>query len=135
MPGPEDLFAGFPDSLAVFRAVADAVADIGEVSTTTSRSQVSFRRRRGFAYVRMRTAPERTDIDIPHLLSSALRPGDLVSLYAPGDHGILLIESSSDEVTAHVARMKQVLADAGHQVTTGVAEFPRDGRSPEALTA
>jgi len=54
MPGPEDLFAGFPETLAVFRAVEAVVGEIDEAHDTTvatSRSQVAFKRRTGFAYV------------------------------------------------------------------------------------
>lgn len=48
--GPEDLFEGFPASLAVCHEVERAVSGLGGVSTRTTRSQVAFRRRRGFAY-------------------------------------------------------------------------------------
>lgn len=48
---PADLFAGFPDSRAVYDAVARAVADLGEATVRVTKSQVAFRRRRGFAYV------------------------------------------------------------------------------------
>ena len=48
---PEDLFAGFPESLAIFRSVQRAVSTIGEASVAVTKSQVAFRRRKGFAYV------------------------------------------------------------------------------------
>jgi hypothetical protein len=48
---PEDVFAGHPDALALFEAVRDVVEALGPVETRVSRTQVAFRRRRGFAYV------------------------------------------------------------------------------------
>ena len=48
---PAELFAGSDDGLAVFHAVRAAVASLGPFTEQTSKSQVTFRRRRGFAYV------------------------------------------------------------------------------------
>lgn len=48
---PEDLFDGFPETLAVCREIQQVVSEIGEAVVSTTKSQVSFRRRRGFAYV------------------------------------------------------------------------------------
>ena len=53
-PAPADpaaFFADHPAALAVFEAVRDAIASIGQAEVRTSRSQVAFRRRRGFAYL------------------------------------------------------------------------------------
>lgn len=48
---PEELFRGHPVGLEVCRAVAAAAQTLGEFEERVSRSQVAFRRRRGFAYV------------------------------------------------------------------------------------
>jgi hypothetical protein len=48
---PKSLFEGSPDGLALYRAVEDAVAAIGEAGVRVTKSQVAFRRRKGFAYV------------------------------------------------------------------------------------
>ena len=51
---PEDLFSGRPEALAVVervRSVLDATSGIGPVEVRTTKSQVAFRRRRGFAYL------------------------------------------------------------------------------------
>lgn len=48
---PEELFGGFPATLAVARRVEEITAGLAGVSVRTSRSQVAYRRRRGFAYV------------------------------------------------------------------------------------
>jgi hypothetical protein len=44
-------FTGHPFALAVFESVRDLVASIGSAEIRTTRSQVAFRRRRGFAYL------------------------------------------------------------------------------------
>lgn len=48
---PEAFFDGHPLGLAAFRRVRDALAGIDGVAVRTSRSQVAFRRRHGFAYL------------------------------------------------------------------------------------
>ena len=48
---PVAFFEGHPLGLAVFELVRGALAGIEGISVRTSRSQVAFRRRRGFAYL------------------------------------------------------------------------------------
>jgi Domain of unknown function (DUF5655) len=51
---PEEFFADSDEALAVYRRVEELVARAGVPFTVrTSKSQVTFRRRRGFAYVWM----------------------------------------------------------------------------------
>lgn len=73
---PQRLFAGYPDSLRIFEAVKDAIEGIGEASVRASKSQVAFRRRRGFAYVWRPGQYVRSDV--PAVLSIAL-PHDVAS--------------------------------------------------------
>lgn len=49
----EDFFAGHTASYAAYQRVRGLIEEIGPVEVRTSRSQVSFRRRRGFAYLWM----------------------------------------------------------------------------------
>lgn len=49
---PEELFARRPEGLVIFRAVQDTTESIGEASVRVTKSQVAFRHRRGFAFVR-----------------------------------------------------------------------------------
>lgn len=67
---PEDLFHGFPEGLAICRAVQEAVHAIGEATVRVTKSQVTFGRRRGFAYV-WRPA-QYVNSDAPAVLSIAL---------------------------------------------------------------
>ncbi|HZW43881.1 MAG TPA: DUF5655 domain-containing protein [Dermatophilaceae bacterium] len=48
---PEEFFAGHDLALAVFEKVRSVVEQQGQVEIRTSKSQVAFRRRRGFAYL------------------------------------------------------------------------------------
>ena len=48
---PTSLFEGVPDGLALYLAVADVVAAVGEAEVRVTKSQIAFRRRKGFAYV------------------------------------------------------------------------------------
>jgi Domain of unknown function (DUF5655) len=47
----EDFFAGHPDALAVFEKVRAVLGRLGPVEVRTSKSQVAFRRKRGFAFL------------------------------------------------------------------------------------
>lgn len=48
---PEDLFAGHPLGVSVCKRVSSILEDIGDVEVRTTKSQVAFRRKRGFAYL------------------------------------------------------------------------------------
>ena len=52
-PTPEDFFAGHLSGLEKFEAVRSMIDGLGPCEVTTSKSQVAFRRRRGFAYLWM----------------------------------------------------------------------------------
>lgn len=72
---PEELFAGFPQGLAICRAVERAVSTLGDVTVRVTRSQVAFRRQRGFASVWR--PGQYVGSDVPAVLSIALpRPVD-----------------------------------------------------------
>ncbi|ADD42876.1 DUF5655 domain-containing protein [Stackebrandtia nassauensis] len=49
--GVEEFFDGSTEGLALYNAVAEAIAGIGAASVRVSKSQIAFRRGRGFAYV------------------------------------------------------------------------------------
>lgn len=67
---PEELFDGFPEGLAICNAAREAVSTVGEASMTVTKSQLTFRRRRGFAYVWR--PGQYVDSDVPAVLSIAL---------------------------------------------------------------
>ena len=47
----EELFAGYPDCLAICHRILKVLSALGEVSVAVSKSQVAFRRRKAFAFV------------------------------------------------------------------------------------
>ena len=51
VPRPEDLFEGFPTSLAIYQAVQQAVSGLGQSSCRVTKSQVAFKRRKSFAFL------------------------------------------------------------------------------------
>lgn len=75
--GIESFFEGCPEGLQLYRAVAGVVAQIGgEADVRVTKSQIAFRRRKGFAYV-WRPGQYVTS-DVPAVLSIAL-PQSVVS--------------------------------------------------------
>lgn len=73
---PEQLLDGHPDSLRIYSAVASMVTGIGETVIRVSRSQIAFRRRKGFAY--FWRPGQYVNNDVPAVVSIAL-PYELVS--------------------------------------------------------
>jgi hypothetical protein len=67
---PEDLFDGYPQTLAICHRVLQVVSSIGEAAVTTSKSQVAFRHHKSFAYVWR--PGQYVDSDVPAVLSIAL---------------------------------------------------------------
>lgn len=49
--GPEEYFAGHPLALTVFFRVHSVLEQLGPIDIRTTKSQVAFRRARGFAYL------------------------------------------------------------------------------------
>ena len=50
---PDRFFAGHPLGISAFRGVQEALSGFGDVQIRTSKSQLTFRRKRGFAYLWM----------------------------------------------------------------------------------
>ncbi|MDN3238565.1 DUF5655 domain-containing protein [Glycomyces tritici] len=67
---PEDYFGDDAEGLALYRAVAEAVEANGEAEVKVTKSQIAFRRRKGFAFV-WRPA-QYVNSDVPVVLSIAL---------------------------------------------------------------
>jgi Domain of unknown function (DUF5655) len=67
---PESFFRGSPDGLALFGAVQAAMESIGAFHVRVTKSQIAFRRRKGFAYL-WRPGQYVTS-EIPAVLSIAL---------------------------------------------------------------
>lgn len=67
---PAAFFAGSPEGLAIHARVAGITSALGGVEERVTRSQVAFRRRRGFAY--LWRPGQYVHSDVPAVLSVAL---------------------------------------------------------------
>ena len=67
------------------------------------------------------------------LVAGALRAGDLLAQYAPGDYEALLLDTDPARARAIVEDAARRVRAAGLAVHTAVAAYPGDGRSAEAL--
>ena len=66
----ESFFEGSPDALALYRTIEDVVAQIGEADVQVTKSQIAFRRRKGFAFVWR--PGQYVNSDVPAVLSISL---------------------------------------------------------------
>jgi DNA-binding NtrC family response regulator/pSer/pThr/pTyr-binding forkhead associated (FHA) protein len=73
--------------------------------------------------------------DIQSVLASALRDGDIVASYAPGELEILLLDAQPDEARQVLYRLETTLQERGIEARVGAAWFPRDGRDASGLLA
>jgi DNA-binding NtrC family response regulator len=88
------------------------------------------RRSRPFAVVRV-SAPAARATD----LLAGLRPGDVAATYGAGEYELLLLECPADEAAATVEALRARLAPPCAALRLGLASYPRDGRSGDALLA
>lgn len=73
---PEGFFDGSPVGLRLYAAVEQAVRDIGEASVHVTKSQIAFRRSKGFLY--LWRPGQYVKSDVPAVLSVVL-PHELIS--------------------------------------------------------
>jgi two-component system, NtrC family, response regulator AtoC len=66
-------------------------------------------------------------------LAEALRATDVAGLYGPSEYELLLPGAGADEAARSFARIQGSMLSRAMPVTCGVALFPRDGRTAEAL--
>ena len=85
------------------------------------------------AVVRIQIAGEEPAGAGGELGSGALRPGDLLALYAPGDYEALLVDTDPERARTIAEDAARRVRAAGFAVRTSVATYPADGRSAEAL--
>ncbi|HEX8952592.1 MAG TPA: sigma 54-interacting transcriptional regulator, partial [Polyangia bacterium] len=65
----------------------------------------------------------------------ALRPLDMLALYAPSEYELLLPDTPPDETARLVALLRAPLESHKVRLRIGVAHYPQDGATPEALIA
>ena len=69
------------------------------------------------------------------IVAPVLRLPDMLALYGPNEYEILLASTAPEIAEQMVRELDAALATAGAIVRTGLATYPRDGRTPEALVA
>jgi two-component system response regulator AtoC len=89
-----------------------------------------------FAVARLRLNRALPWTAVVPVFAKHLPPPDLFAAYGPCDYEALIAEpQSSPRADAVLANIRTVLESRGVQVKVGVARYPRDGRSSDALIA
>jgi two-component system response regulator AtoC len=86
-----------------------------------------------FALARIRITSPTPEALVEPILSEALRDGDLLARYAPGEYEALLLDCAAETSRALADEMVAALAAGRVGATCGLAFFPADGTSPQAL--
>jgi two-component system response regulator AtoC len=88
-----------------------------------------------FALVRLHVSGALAPARLTELVAPVLRVPDMLALYGPNEYEILLASTPPDLAQAMTNELDAALAGAGVIVRAGLATYPRDGRTPEALVA
>jgi two-component system response regulator AtoC len=92
-------------------------------------------RKTTFAVLRVKFDPQTAPGVIESRLSAGLRPDHVVGSYAPGEYEVLLTDLSPDDAEREAQRLMTTLSSEGLSPEIGIACYPRDGHTPEALLA
>jgi DNA-binding NtrC family response regulator len=85
------------------------------------------------AVIRVRVENEEPAGAGADLIAGALRAGDLLALYAPGDYEALLLDTDPERARSLAEDAARRVRASGLGVKTAVAAYPADGRSADAL--
>jgi len=86
-----------------------------------------------FAVVRLHVDGEMPAARVTELCAPVLRIPDMLAVYGPGEYELLLASTPPDVASAMCQELQARLRDGGASCRTGMATYPRDGRTPEAL--
>jgi DNA-binding NtrC family response regulator len=86
-----------------------------------------------FTLMRVSIDPSAGTEGVREALTSAVRSSDIIASYAPGEYEILLLETSRSRVDRLATEVSSRLAAADVSARIGVATFPGDGNTPDAL--
>jgi two-component system response regulator AtoC len=84
-----------------------------------------------FAVLRLRVTGASADEALP----DALRPGDVLAAYGPDEYEVLLVDTDRDGAEQMQAEVLSHLRGRGLEARSGLAFFPTDGTSPQALVS
>ncbi|HEY6909417.1 MAG TPA: sigma 54-interacting transcriptional regulator [Myxococcales bacterium] len=88
-----------------------------------------------FALLRIGCDPSCPSSEIEEVLASSVRLVDVVAADGPSDYEVLLLDTRAEDMRLVVSRLETQLAERGARPRIGVAHYPRDGRSADALLA
>ena len=88
-----------------------------------------------FAVLRVRFDLDAEPTALESRLSACLGPERVVGSYAPSEYEVLLTDVSPELAEREAKKLMAQLANEGALSDVGVACYPRDGRTPEALVA
>jgi two-component system, NtrC family, response regulator AtoC len=88
-----------------------------------------------FALVRLHVDGALPPGRVTEIVSPVLRLPDMLALYGPNEYEILLASTPLELATEMTRDLAAAMETAGVGVRTGLATYPRDGRTPEALVA
>ena len=91
--------------------------------------------REPFAVLRVHMDASVPSTRVAELMRLALRLPDMLAEYAPGEYEVLLFGAESSFASAIARDVVAKLGEAGVEARTGLAVYPRDGRTPEELIA
>jgi two-component system response regulator AtoC len=72
---------------------------------------------------------------VDEAFASGLRASDMLALYAPDEYEALLVDTSAEDAEMVTERLRSHLDRCGIRADMGIALYPRDGPTPEALVA
>jgi two-component system, NtrC family, response regulator AtoC len=87
----------------------------------------------GLGVLRLRLPGAASCDAIVILMNGVLRPGDVLASFGPRELEVLFPDSDAAQVRALTASLLGALEGAGEPVRSGLALFPSDGTSPQAL--
>lgn len=88
-----------------------------------------------FTLVRLRLAMPVPWVHVVPVLAELVPPPNMFAAYGPKDYELLALDDNAEKFEALIARVRAALGSLGAQVLVGIARFPRDGRSVDALIA
>ncbi len=86
-----------------------------------------------FAILRLHIEGTASEQVIQETLTSVLGAGDVVASYGPGEYELLMMQTSKSRAEMVAENIASRFEEEGLEVEAGVACFPGDGRTPDAM--
>jgi two-component system response regulator AtoC len=88
-----------------------------------------------FAILRLHFSGEGDSGRREERIFAMLRPGDILAAYGPSDYEILLVDTEHTQAETLAQQIVTTMHHPESAVRSGIANFPMDGNSPQALVA